>query len=160
MKLVALEYKPYLVLGLLSLPVLLVLGYTFRQTNALSAIILILILGVLPIVAILLVMRRRSLTVENDELIVRSSFYTMRLPLKNVESIATGESCPTRLGLRTNGVGLPGFHSGWFRVEGVNSFVDCRSLPNVCIRSRSPTAPVLLEVEDPDELVRFLRCAD
>ncbi|MEO8133308.1 MAG: hypothetical protein ABI831_04970 [Betaproteobacteria bacterium] len=67
-------------------------------------------------------LHRRSLTLTDSDLIVRAGFYSRTLPRR---SLLTGKAEQVSLldrrefapRLRTNGIGLPGFRAGWFRLR-------------------------------------------
>ncbi|SCK42216.1 PH domain-containing protein [Variovorax sp. HW608] len=72
-------------------------------------------------------MKNRSVAIRDDEVIVKSTFYSTSIPLTNISSISTVvPGSPSDLvGMRVNGVGLPGFRSGWFDSKaGGRLFVD------------------------------------
>jgi len=72
-------------------------------------------------------MLNRSAVIQNAELTVRSTFYSTTVPLSGVTEVRTVApgSVDDLVGLRVNGVGLPGFRSGWFNSRaGGRLFVD------------------------------------
>jgi hypothetical protein len=72
-------------------------------------------------------MQNRSVAIRDDELVVKSTFYSTSIPLISISSISTvAPGSPSDLvGMRVNGVGLPGFRSGWFNSKaGGRLFVD------------------------------------
>ncbi|WP_088955601.1 PH domain-containing protein [Variovorax sp. HW608] len=84
-------------------------------------------IGVLTLAVIGGSMKNRSVAIRDDEVIVKSTFYSTSIPLTNISSISTVvPGSPSDLvGMRVNGVGLPGFRSGWFDSKaGGRLFVD------------------------------------
>lgn len=72
-------------------------------------------------------MVNRSAVIQNAELTVKSTFYSTTVPLSGVTEVRTVApgSVDDLVGLRVNGVGLPGFRSGWFNSRaGGRLFVD------------------------------------
>jgi len=72
-------------------------------------------------------MLNRSAVIQNAELTVKSTFYSTTVPLSGVTEVRTVApgSVDDLVGLRVNGVGLPGFRSGWFNSRaGGRLFVD------------------------------------
>jgi len=70
---------------------------------------------------VLWAVRRRSLTLTASELIVRAGFYTRRIPrsaLRVAEAIECSlfEQRELAPRWRTNGMRVPGFQAGWFRL--------------------------------------------
>jgi len=67
-------------------------------------------------------MRRHRLKLGDGMLEVATSLYTRRLPLSELDLerarvVDLGERPEYRPMLRTNGMSLPGFHSGWYRLR-------------------------------------------
>lgn len=87
----------------------------------------ILAIGILVFGAVGCAMLNRSVTIQDAVLTVKSTFYATSVPLPtitNVQTIVAG-SKDDLVGLRVNGVGLPGFRSGWFKSRsGGRLFVD------------------------------------
>lgn len=84
-------------------------------------------IGVLTLFAIGFSMKNRSAVIHDDEITVKSTFYSTTVPLADISSIsrvAPGSSSDI-VGMRVNGLGLPGFRSGWFNSRaGGRLFVD------------------------------------
>jgi len=72
-------------------------------------------------------MLNRGVNVENGILNVKSTFYKVSIPLVEITDmrvVAEG-SVDDVVGIRVNGVGLPGFRSGWFNSKSSDRlFVD------------------------------------
>lgn len=100
-----------------------------RQAGTAShyAFWVILAIGVLTLGVIGFSMLNRSAVIQDAELTVKSTFYSTTVPVSSVTDVRTvvGGSEDDLVGLRVNGVGLPGFRSGWFnsRADG-RLFVD------------------------------------
>ena len=87
----------------------------------------ILAIGVLTLGVIGFSMLNRSAVIQDAELTVKSTFYSTTVPLSRVTDVRTvvPGSEDDLVGLRVNGVGLPGFRSGWFNSRaGGRLFVD------------------------------------
>ena len=87
----------------------------------------ILAIGVLTLGVIGFSMLIRSAVIQDAELTVKSTFYSTTVPLSRVTDVRTvvRDSEDDLVGLRVNGVGLPGFRSGWFNSRaGGRLFVD------------------------------------
>jgi hypothetical protein len=75
-----------------------------------------------PVIAALalLSMQRRSVTIEQHQLVVRAAFYTLKLPLDAIDLprarvISLAERRGMKPWLKTNAMSLPGFHAGNYR---------------------------------------------
>ena len=87
----------------------------------------ILMIGLVTLGVIGLSMLNRSVAIRDAQLVVKSSFYSISIPLANITDAreVTPGSADDLVGLRVNGVGLPGFRSGWFNSRaGGRLFVD------------------------------------
>ena len=87
----------------------------------------ILAIAVLTFGVIGVSMLNRSTVIRNAELTVKSTFYSTTVPLSKVTAVRTivPGSEDDLVGWRVNGVGLPGFRSGWFNSRaGGRLFVD------------------------------------
>jgi len=67
-------------------------------------------------------LRRHRLTLDESGIEVATTFYRQRLALSDLKLadarvVDLDEHTGFRTLLKTNGVGLPGFHSGWFRLR-------------------------------------------
>lgn len=67
-------------------------------------------------------MRKHAVTLDHDGLAVNTCFYTCRLgwrelQLAQARAVDLEEHTGLKPMLKTNGVSLPGYHSGWFRLR-------------------------------------------
>lgn len=108
----------------LGLPLLIVAGtiglagaeYSMREIAYVIAICL------LAYILIELALRRHRLTLEERELVVATTFYTRRVPidalqLDHARVVDLDERIEFKPMLKTNGVDLPGFSSGWMMLR-------------------------------------------
>jgi hypothetical protein len=63
-----------------------------------------------------------TLALTNDELIIKSSVFTKKIPLENISideirKIDLNENGENHLALRTFGIGMPNMSLGWFRMK-------------------------------------------
>mgnify|MGYP002861312351 CR=1 FL=1 len=106
-------------------------------------------------------MSRVALVVGTEAVELRAPFYGRSIAMSAIDTEAVrvvdlAEESPLRPGLRTGGVGLPGFQLGWFRLQSGD-----RALLAVTDRSRVVYLPhadgiVLVSVDDPAGLVTQL----
>lgn len=70
-------------------------------------------------------LQNRSVILEGNALVVRTTFYSFRVRLEDVTAMWVESPGASKIiGTRLHGVGLPGFKSGWFRHPGGKIFVD------------------------------------
>jgi hypothetical protein len=100
-------------------------GSVFGGESKPTAIIVYSSVAILGL-GLMMSMTRSSVQITDGELIVRGSFYKRAIPLADIDrsTIAVhDEKDKPELGLRSNGVGLPGYSAGWFRTRsGVRTF--------------------------------------
>ncbi|KAF1689811.1 PH domain-containing protein [Pseudoxanthomonas koreensis] len=108
-------------------------------------------------------MHRQGLSLSTDSLEVRSSFYRCRVPLSELKLdqarvVDLDEHTELRPTLKTNGFGMPGFHSGWFmlrnRRRGFVATADGRRKLWLPTHGKHD---LLLEPKDPAALLARLR---
>lgn len=103
-------------------------------------------------------MRRGSLDLTSDRLIVRSAFYTAKFPRaqirkQDVAVIDMKERTALKPTLRTNGVGLPGYLAGWFRLKnGDKGFLYVTNPREVVYLPTTTGTTILINVAHPDTL--------
>lgn len=85
---------------------------------------LLLMLGMMAVAlgGIRFALHRRALTLTDSDLIVRAGFYGRTIPrsslrLENAQEFSLAERNEFAPRWRTNGIGLPGFRAGWFRLR-------------------------------------------
>lgn len=127
MELNSIDIKSYLILAiLLAIGPAVMGGILIRSYNPAIAFAALAICLVSAAVFVVLAyfFQKRSVDIFDDHIHVRSSFYSHSIPLKDITAIEEVDS--DILGIRTNGVGLPGFKSGWFqaRPSKATIFVD------------------------------------
>lgn len=85
-------------------------------------------------------MKWSHVQISDGELIVRGSIYKRVLPLAAIDRSTIAihdENEKPALGLRSNGVGLPGYSAGWFRTRGgVRTFAVYGGGQHVSFRTR------------------------
>ncbi|GLK59359.1 MULTISPECIES: PH domain-containing protein [Azotobacter] len=92
---------------------------------------------------------RRNIAVRDGRLVVKSTFYSIEVPASQITDVRrVPDERRVALQYRSNGVGMPGLWSGWFRGDGEKYFVDVVKSPNVALDTSSGTT-IVLEVRDP-----------
>lgn len=106
---------------------------------------------------------RSAVSLSDGMLQVRVPMYGRRIPVADLDVAAArivdmGADSPSHATMRTNGIGLPGYSVGWFRLAD-----GSRALMAVTDRSRVVRIPtregyvLMLSVTDPDRLLAELR---
>ncbi|MDO5101801.1 MAG: hypothetical protein Q4D91_02690 [Lautropia sp.] len=99
---------------------------------------------------------RRSLSLDGERLLIKTTLYTQQVPLSDIARIDLHDACQPELTIQVNGVGGPGIKSGWYRQGQQKYFVDIVRQANICIIRRGTPDIVALEVSDPVRLKREL----
>lgn len=111
-----------------------------------------------------LALGRHALALDQGVLTVRSTFYTARatlaeLDLERARVVDLDEHTELRPLFKTNGYTLPGFRTGWFRMRDLRQrafVVDCGSRHLLWLPGRG-RSNLLLDVRDPNALLARLR---
>jgi hypothetical protein len=131
-------------------------------------IVLAVISGVLFAVLILMVylaysMRSVQFEVSSRGLTIAGDVYGRTIPAADLmaddaRSLDLTVDCPYRLRMRTNGVALPGYGSGWFRMNnGGKALAFLTDRTHVVYIPTRQNYSVLLSVADPAEFIRALK---
>lgn len=115
----------------------------------------ILVVLLLP-VSLFLIYCRRKVCVTKGRLTVKSVINTISIRTGQITKVALigADETPAPL-LRTNGTTMPGLKSGWFRTGRQKFFVDFVNRPNVWIQTEGDTADILLELAQPEAMLRM-----
>ncbi|AVQ06335.1 TPA: hypothetical protein HH295_09360 [Xanthomonas vasicola pv. zeae] len=122
-------------------------------------------LGILLTAAVVctLAHTRRSIRLDHDSLIVRSTFFTRRVPLRaihldNARIADLAEHTGFKPGLQLCGFGYPGFKSGYYRSKSANrGFYLLTQSTRVLILPLRENGLVVLSPEQPRQLLEDLR---
>lgn len=103
-----------------------------------------------------------TVTIEGDRLRVNVSIYGRAIALTSVDAgkaevVDMDQSTEYKLGIRTNGLGVPGYLLGWFRRSGggrIYAVITDRS--SVVYQPTTEDYAMLLSIEEPDALLEAL----
>lgn len=148
-----------------AVPVALVLGATWTTQGAPSPTLLALALAVVVAawVASLRLLRRHHMQLDAAGVEVATTFYRRRvdaseLDLHAARVVDLDERPELRPGLKTNGVGFPGFASGWYRLRGGGkALVAIAGGPRVLWLPTRKGYGLLLQPPQPQALLDRLR---
>lgn len=125
-------------------------------------------LGILLAVAVVCTVAhaRRSIQLDDDCLIVRSTFFTKRVPLSalrldRARIVDLAEQTAFKPGLQLLGFGYPGFKSGHYRSKSaIRGFYLLTQSRRVLILPLRDNSLVVLSPDQPRQLLEDLRAAD
>jgi hypothetical protein len=107
--------------------------------------------------------RRAGVSIEGGELVIKTGIGTKRVQLSNLRThglriINLNAQSQLKPWLRTMGVGLPGFASGWFRLRNGEKAVCVLLERNRVshLRSDADNLTLLLSLAEPDRLRSYL----
>jgi len=159
----ALNVKSLLALLLVGvLPLLVTLGVTIWMNDGRAPKgVTLFVLITAGLIAGLGVWQLASVRLKLDEssLTVGGGFYRMSVPLHQIEVGAQIERAPSdALGMRTNGIGMPGLRLGWFDLQGGGKAFVAITDPEKVIRIPTENGyTVLVSPDDPDAVIQQLR---
>lgn len=107
---------------------------------------------------------RREFKITPEGLTVRSSFYKVFVERAAIraDAIRAGDSthdAACMLGARTNGMSMPGFHSGWFRTRSDDKAFVALTGPGCVLVPTTKGFLLILGVRDPETASRALRAS-
>jgi len=152
----------------LGLPALLIalLGENLGSARSLSTGMSLTLLMMLVVTALIcLAMRRRGVRLANGVLDIRATLYRRRVPLGDIDLAASRvvdlrEKPEWRPRLRMNGMGLPGFRAGHFRLrDWSKAFVLLTDPAHVLVLRLREGGCILLSVESAAAVLETLRQA-
>jgi hypothetical protein len=105
---------------------------------------------------------RRRIAIEEDALVVVSTFYRRRvavasLDLAQARIVDLAEQPQYKPGLKTNGYGMPGFQSGHYRLGGRKAFCLITDASRVLYLPLRDGSALLLSPEQPRALLEALQ---
>lgn len=100
-----------------------------------------------------------ELIISGDTVTLDVPFYGFSLPrreveLAKVERVDWSQTPELKPDLRANGVGMPGFQLGWFRLANEQkAFVATTSTDNLVLLPTTRNYPLILSLENPEQIV-------
>mgnify|MGYP000029441582 CR=1 FL=1 len=141
----------------------------FPIVPAPASTVLVSLALLLPVLLILLYLvlapRLVRFELSPEGLAIRGELYGRRIPARELivdhaRPVDLRTDTDRRLARRTNGVGLPGYRSGWFRLaNGEKALVFVTDQSRVVYIPTRRGYAVLLSVERPEEFINRLRLA-
>ena len=132
--------------------------------SVISMIILIIIfIGLIALFpAIFYSMKNTTLSLTDKEIIIKTIFYGKKIPLEDIlideiEKINMKENKEYNISLRTNGISIPNFKSGWMRLKnGKKALVYITDKNNVVL---IPTKEylILFSMENVEEFIKKIK---
>jgi hypothetical protein len=97
-------------------------GVGFISILMIGIMLIIIIPLIILTVGIISSMRNTTISLTENELIIKSMFYGRKIPLENImingiKKINLEEDTEYNISIRTNGTSIPGFKSGWMRLK-------------------------------------------
>ena len=101
-----------------------------------------------------------KLIISSDTVSLDVPFYGFTIPLSEVdlakaERIDFSQTPALKPDLRANGVGMPGFQLGWFRLaNGQKAFVATTTTDNLVLLPTTRNYPLILSLQHPEKLIK------
>jgi len=151
-------------LTIIVLPILVILiAMTLGEIDDPKGIVIMVSAVVVPILGLLLLMRRREVSFDGETMTIKAAFYTRRLArseidLEKARVVNLNERMELRPLLRTNGFSLPGFHAGHYRTRDLaRAFCLLTERDRVLLLPERSGKLVLLSLERPRLLLDALQ---
>ncbi|MDF3036992.1 MAG: putative transrane protein [Paucimonas sp.] len=129
-----------------------------RKPHSIIVGLAVAIAVVMPAIQLFMMHVHRSANLEPDRLTVKTSFYETVVEFKDIRSVReeASHTLLERISYRSNGMGLPGYRSGWFMMkEGRKLFASVTDDPTIYIAT-SGGYDIALSLPDTQTLVRRL----
>lgn len=144
-----------------------ILGTLWLTRQSVHGVLPACVIVPLVLAFLLLAMRRRSVTLQDGVLDVRAAMYRKRvavteLDLERARAVNLAERTELRPWLKSNGMSMPGFHSGHFRLRGDFGKAFCLLTQRervLWLPLRDGKQQLLLSLERPQALLDALRAA-
>jgi hypothetical protein len=129
----------------------------------LMVIVIIISIGLMALFpAIFYLMKNTTLSLTDNEIIIKAALYGKRIPLESItidaiKKINMNEDNGYNISIRTNGIGLPNFKSGWMRLKnGEKALVYITDKSNVVL---IPTKEylILFSMENIEDFIRRIK---
>jgi len=97
-------------------------GIGFISIFTIGIMLIVIIPLIILIFGIINSMKNTTISLSENELIIKSIFYGRKVPLENIivdeiKKINLEENTEYDISFRTNGISIPGFKSGWMRLK-------------------------------------------
>jgi hypothetical protein len=125
-------------------------------------LIIFFVVMVVAAVGVLFAISHTNILIKNREVIINSFPYGRKIPVEHiladeVRAINLNENKEYDISIRTNGIGLPNFHSGWMRLNnGQKALVFITNKDNVLLMPVKDYV-VLFSMDKIDEFVNGIK---
>ncbi|ACB53059.1 unknown [Crocosphaera subtropica ATCC 51142] len=127
-------------------------------------ILAVLMLGVLCLCLLIAYSSQQvKFEIDQQQLMIKGDLYGRNIPLKTLvieeaKVIQLDQSSSYRPRWRTNGIGLPGYRSGWFKLKnGEKALLFVTELKEVVYLPTLDNYSLLMSVKNPDDFVEALK---
>ena len=125
-------------------------------------ILIILIPLIILTVGIISSIKNTTLTLTEKEIIIKSTFYGRKIPLENImidgiKGISLDENTEYNVSIRTNGISIPQYKSGWMRLKnGEKALIFITDKNNVVLIPTEDYS-ILFSMNNIDEFIKKIK---
>ena len=107
--------------------------------------------------------KRAGFAINNDELEIRAALYSRKVPLaeirrEGIEPVDLEEDAGLKVKWRTNGIALPGYSEGWFRLKnGKKALLFVTDKKKLVLVPTVHDYIIIVSPADPAEFIRALK---
>ena len=107
--------------------------------------------------------KRAGFAINNDELEIRATLYSRKVPLaeirrEGIEPVDLEEDAGLKVKWRTNGIALPGYSEGWFRLKnGKKALLFVTDKKKLVLVPTVHDYIIIVSPADPAEFIRALK---
>jgi hypothetical protein len=138
---------------------------TIKDTDKILPIIIIIITLLIPtgvLVGVILTIKNINISIKDKEVIINSFIYGRKIPIENIlvneiKTINLTQNKEYNPYIRTNGISIPNFHSGWMRLNnGKKALIYLTNMENVLL---IPTKNfvILFSMEKSNEFINKIK---
>ena len=124
----------------------------------------LLLLALIVLVAAFYASSKRAVfAINNDELEIRATLYSRKVPLaeirrEGIEPVDLEEDAGLKVKWRTNGIALPGYSEGWFRLKnGKKALLFVTDKKKLVLVPTVHDYIIIVSPADPAEFIRALK---
>ncbi|MDR0382934.1 MAG: PH domain-containing protein [Spirochaetaceae bacterium] len=136
---------------------------TQPKGNAYVMSVLFLLIGGIT-VGIIFAMKGTTIAIKDGEVVIKTFLYGKKIPIENIDvdgirAVNLNLDKEYNVSIRTNGIGLPNFLSGWAKLNNGNKALVYLTDRNNVLLMPTKKYTLLFSMETPDEFIEKIKSA-